>query len=905
MKKILILMLSLALLATCCFTGYAETDMAAETNSDATEITVLLQKLGIIGDDLGNLNQGMTREDFAVSIAKILSLDTTKTDVRYFRDVEKDGYAVGAINALYEKDVISPADDDCFRPMDNIEYTEALKMVICILEYDTYAKANGGYPTGYTKTASRLKLDTGIQTSTAFTKADAITLLYNALHTNMNNLEGMVDGNYVYSQTEGETLGSVYLSLDRLEGTINAVYGISTDGRYVAENNEIYLNGKSYKTEEGLVLDSLAGNYCYVWTRGRTSGEDGIVFHAAAEKFGEDNFVIDAERYVSYENNTLYFYNESYSKKMSKKIETANFIYNGMPLLSSYEATLSGMNKGEIILKDSDANGTFDVVMIWDYKNYVVGSVSGTKIYNKVNPGECFDYIEYETKTAYFASGAPLDFSEIVAGTVLSVACSKDNMAIKVIASATEINAKAEKLDKNEGIVTLNGVQYPIDKSYLKTFVDENGVWKYNLLHDTLFYKVDHLGNICFIEAVSSGLKAGYLLRTAASAGNVFNEKFNVRIYNVNNKLEEFNDIETMRVDGVKVEGYTEFLSKIKNATAEKGAPCQMVLYSVNSEGKLVAIDTATFNYGIEAEESALIQEYNNTTNLWFNSQRLGVRNFVDGTVPVFYVPSGVAFPEEEDVYCGNTGFYMATDGQYKGNVYRFGSANLIAGAVVCEYDIAELNLNYGNNNIVIMYDSVAEAADEDGELYWAMTGYSRGVRQTYKVPREIDLSALEHGDLIHFYYGVKGDIVSSEKTGRPDYVLLCKAKDIIENRNPGWNNHERYPSLYTAESRAAYDYYRGAFQLSFGYVQKVVGNMVSWKWIINDEYQAERNFEYDEVARITGGITVYDSSRRENNKIFAGTTADINDYESSGDGCAMIIYQTGGGGYRGTYIYK
>lgn len=128
-------------------------------------------------------------------------------------------------------------------------------------------------------------------------------------------------------------------------------------------------------------------------------------------------------------------------------------------------------------------------------------------------------------------------------------------------------------------------------------------------------------------------------------------------------------------------------------------------------------------------------------------------------------------------------------------------------------------------------------AMNEDNEQYWKLTGYSRGVKQTYKVPYEIDLNALEHGDLLHFYYGIKGDIVSSEKTGRSDYVLLCKAKDIIENRTPGWSNHERYPSLYTAQTQAAYDYYRGSFQLSFGYVQKVVDSMVAWKWISNDEY--------------------------------------------------------------------
>lgn len=164
MKKIISFMLSVTILMACCFTGHTDTVSAenAETDSSVMKKVSLLQKLEIADEDLGNLNQGMPREDFAVCIAKILSLDTSKTDVRYFNDVEKNGYAVGAINALYERGIISSSDDNRFRPMENIELNEALKMMICILGYDSYAKANGGYPIGYVRTASMLKLDADV-----------------------------------------------------------------------------------------------------------------------------------------------------------------------------------------------------------------------------------------------------------------------------------------------------------------------------------------------------------------------------------------------------------------------------------------------------------------------------------------------------------------------------------------------------------------------------------------------------------------------------------------------------------------------------------------------------------------------------------------------------------------------
>jgi len=377
MKRILLFLLTVTILASCCFTGYAE---SKAENSGLDFKAELLEKLGVIDSDFGNMNLGMTREDFAVCVAKMLNLDTSKTDVRYFNDVEKAGYAVGAINALYENGIISQPENKCFRPMEYIGVNEAMKIAVSVLGYDAYAKVNGGYPSGYMQTAKKLDLDKGVNEAN-FAKADAITLLYNVIHTEMNMAQGIVDENVFFIPTEGKTLGSLYLSLERVEGTINSVYGVSTDDRYVAQKNEMYLNGTRYNISDGIDLSNLAGNYCYVWIKGATDRREGTVIHATKKAVKTEDFIADAQDFIEYKNDAIVFYNETGNREIEKKIESANFIYNGMPLLTAYSATLSNINKGEIILKDSDADGIYDIVMIWDYKNYVVGAVSGGKIY--------------------------------------------------------------------------------------------------------------------------------------------------------------------------------------------------------------------------------------------------------------------------------------------------------------------------------------------------------------------------------------------------------------------------------------------------------------------------------------------------------------------------------------------
>ena len=139
MKKLTLLLLTFVV-GICGVTALAENEAIehpAQTVQTADNISEvgLLKTLGILDKETDDINSGMTREDFAVSVSRMLNIHTDESAVRYFSDVEQSGYAVSAINALVERKIISCSSDNRFRPMEYVTVQEAIKMLICALGY--------------------------------------------------------------------------------------------------------------------------------------------------------------------------------------------------------------------------------------------------------------------------------------------------------------------------------------------------------------------------------------------------------------------------------------------------------------------------------------------------------------------------------------------------------------------------------------------------------------------------------------------------------------------------------------------------------------------------------------------------------------------------------------------------
>lgn len=857
----------------------------------------LLKNLGIIAQEADDVNTGMTREDFAVAVAGLLNIHTETSAIRYFSDVEQSGYAVGAINALVDRGILSLADDGKFRPMDIVTAPEAVKMLLCTLGYGDYAELSGGFPNGYLSLAEKLDITDSVSLGT-LTKKQAYILLYNALHTEMYTAEGVdQNGNIQYGQ-DSETLMGKYHDVYRYEGTVTAVYGQNMDTSGMPDADKLAINGIRYTKEEGLDASAFFGNLCRIWFRGNPKEDGGTVIYLCKKNKGAENIIIEPDLYKEYKNDRMTYYISKATRRTKQlKLEAANFVYNGTPLLSNYESVLENINKGSITVKDSDADGVYDLVIIEDYRNFVVGSVNDDTIYNKVNAGESISVSEYQASCIYMAAGRELDYSEIVAGNVLSVAESLDKTAIKIIVSTTEIRGKASSVsqDAEELSIMLEGVQYVFDKSFYQSLLSDDGRLKYNLQSESYYYKLDHLNQICWVDTDTSGMKSGYILKSWQDEPDAEEMPIYVKIFTSANTCEKYECIKNVRVDGVRKRRYSEFTDAFPKTDSEDGISAQFIRYSINGEGKISAIDTGNFVFGAESAESSMIARYDKPRTMWYNSGRLAVGSYIDANTPVFYVPAGVSRPSEEDIYCGAYSFLMINDERYTCNTYRFGSLTMKTGAVVCEYKFSDLPQNRNNGAKVVMIDSVDSGVDSDGNVIQLVDCYSAGAKMELQVPTEISLSGVECGDIVRFYYDINGNVADNVKTGLPDMEIICKRSDIYENQSPGWTNNAKYPNLYSDQTSAELSYYRSSIQFSYGFINKVDGELVGWGY--------QDGSMVDEIAKISGSIVIYDE--KENHKIRIGTVNDISDYMCAGDDCSKIIYHTRSGAYVETFIYR
>lgn len=193
MKKILSIILVLIQLLS--FTAFADSNELSDVQKKD------LYNLGImIGDENGDLRleDNITRAEATkmICIAGNIRL-SSEIDRTLFNDVEGSHWAYKYISAAKENGIINGDENGNFNPENNITNEEIAKMIVCLLGYGEMSEMNGGYPAGYTATASRLGITTGLnlKTKTPAIRRDVAVIISNALDIPL--MENVDEGEYI------------------------------------------------------------------------------------------------------------------------------------------------------------------------------------------------------------------------------------------------------------------------------------------------------------------------------------------------------------------------------------------------------------------------------------------------------------------------------------------------------------------------------------------------------------------------------------------------------------------------------------------------------------------------------------------------------------------------------------
>lgn len=451
-KRFLSLIISLSMLLSYVIT----TAPAASAKDDYTREIEFLTALGVQGFTTSTANQQITRADFAKAMAITLGMDPAEaTGTQYFTDVAQDSDAFASVSYLVGMDVIHGYDDTTFMPTNTISYSEGVKLILAALGYTNYAEILGGYYVGYTNLAEDLQLDISVNNENALTKGESALLLCNMLDSCYVELSGVTANGVNFSEST-ETLMEKVFEMQVKSGLVTSVKTGSLYGAVVETADQIMIDFKNYETTVKNSINFLGVNVNY-YVRDDVviyieQDEDVVIYEADFDEIKSDTTRL--EYVIDDENGT-----EEYEIDGN-----AYFVYNGMAL---NEPTLDELKPdyGEVKLIDNNDDDIIDVVIIWEYKNYVVKSVSSTRITFAETPNKMNAPIDLtdEDKNYNLIYGSNfMDLKLLDTGNVITYAESKDTSLVNMFVYIGEFEGTLEGFSGAKLTAKIDGMEYKV-----------------------------------------------------------------------------------------------------------------------------------------------------------------------------------------------------------------------------------------------------------------------------------------------------------------------------------------------------------------------------------------------------------------------------------------------------------
>ena len=365
--------------------------ISGNTSVHATQIESddigLLNMLGIVkGYEDGELHPeyNITRMEFTALILRCLGIDfSMSSDVEIFHDVPSELWGASYINIAHKMGIIQGYGDGSFRPNENINQVDAVKIVVEALGYGRAAQSEGGYPNGHLSVASKNKiLTSGANSHNYATRGYVSELLVNSLSISMMDTGTISsEGNAIYLKS-GETILD-RLNISRLKGTLEAVFGVNLTNMDNVAYDEIIVANKRFKTKYPVKAETIGENVeIFVYDY---NGSEEVVCALMVNGKNTKNLLINAEDISDATTFSEMIYFENNKRKNVKLAPDLKIIYNGMPISTSSEYTTDKLfpKQGFVKLLDSDSDTQgYDIAIVKDYKTYVVKSIQEDAIYD-------------------------------------------------------------------------------------------------------------------------------------------------------------------------------------------------------------------------------------------------------------------------------------------------------------------------------------------------------------------------------------------------------------------------------------------------------------------------------------------------------------------------------------------
>ena len=565
---------------------------------DDYSVVGILGALDIMGAAEGNLfkpNSYISRGEYIEGLLKLLKIDYSNSnglDTGKFYDVDKSSKWYNIVYHALSYGLISGYGDNSFRPDNVMSYYEAKVCTVRALGYD---EKFGNYE----MQASDLGVTDGIHVKNpqAITRMEMARLLYNALEIPTCAIDSFTSKGAVYKKNGDNILYSIW-KLYRSSGRVTTSF-VETIGTMEPTKNTVVINDKvRYYTEYTADQHFLGYTVNYYYD------EEYNLIYMYKDRNSEELF-IESDDIISFKDGSL-----RYIK--GDRIKTANLetgytlLYNGMKPVENYDNNIFDIGDGYIKLISNDSGSTYNIMMIEEYRNYIVKKtlISDNKIELLLENGRIvlsddthltlFDEneVEQEVYRVTESGEETIDLSAIEAGCVVSIFTeykkfSKnyvtetpsreevlssyptiDTRYMKIIVSKSKISGKIELINSSENEITISGDIYNIAKckeySTETTYLSEA-----NLKSGTeVSYLLDYKGKIVDIDDGAKSTEEwiyAYIMRVKKSHWDEAIEE--IKVFTTEDKIERYKVKEKIRLNGHSIKN-TVLDEKLRESAA-------------------------------------------------------------------------------------------------------------------------------------------------------------------------------------------------------------------------------------------------------------------------------------------------------------------------------------------------
>lgn len=586
------------------------------------------------------------------------------TESTKFADVSADHWAKGYINQGVADGFIAGMSDTEFDPDANVTYVQAQKMLVSAIGYETYAQAQGGWPTGYKTYAASLDITkgiSGITDSTELTRAQVAQMIDNAMDAplcviaswktewngtktpNLETRDGKEGRAYETLFTEKHDAYKVYGRVTETSKTGSVDTDKVTFQVEKADNfDDEEVKADSPVSEDMYIGDSKADNYLRTYSQAliQKNDDDEYTILSIAAAAANKSVTVASEDFDENKSTdeALYFFPAGTTKGSTKyQLDTTNGVtiyINGVESSKSIAELRDYLDKNETasvtLQKETETGSTstsakYNTIMVSSYVTAIVDEVidktnetsvnfdtysSGIQAKMTVNKDD--DNYTYSFKL----DGKDIEAKDLQQNDVLNISYDttgsfKDSSFYDVIVTRNVVDGvKCTSINDSKGEYTIGGTKY---KAAEGMDIDVETSTEYSLY-------LDHFGRIAKADENSVSKNYGVLKNIYKKAGG----DYMAQIITKNGTEEEY------KVDSDNVTAYKSYLVKsdadgaVYDSTNKKtdAYPKQVVEYSVSSSSNKITIK----NGGVIAPTTA-DAEYKESGN------KIGSVKMADSTV--------------------------------------------------------------------------------------------------------------------------------------------------------------------------------------------------------------------------------------------------------------------------------